>query len=171
MSADYEVYVGPYVECKVTKIQNAIAIAGCVTEGCPRFHVRIIGECQPYCPSCGNQINHFPMVVSNDSVDTSDLLENDGFCNIFVMPMGDTIERVMDTRNIHVYIPNEIKAPGSTFDPRGEFDIRELKPKSMVYEPARWKAQIEDTPAYGTLVAAYGIENIVFKWGVINWVN
>jgi len=170
MGLDYDVYVGPYIECKVTKISDSVPAVGCVNEQCIKFKMQL-AEPGSYCSACGDMVGSFPIVVKRDSVDSSDLLKDDGFCNIFSMPMGDMIERVMDTRDIHVYIPNEIKAPGCTFDPRSDFDIRGLNPKSLVYDPARWKAQVDGTSAYKAMVAAYGVENIKFQWGVINWAN
>ncbi len=172
MSIDYEVYVGPYLECKIKQIPTTLNITSCVNHECSHYRVRLIGEQPPYCPHCGEEIGSYATSVMREEPDNSELYEDEKFCEIFDFLHGDYIERVQNTRNIHVYVPNETRAPGFSFDPRDEIDIREFNPKSLVYDPARWKAQVDGADAYKKLVAMYGgPENVVFKWGVINTAN
>lgn len=169
MSVDYSVYVGPYLECKTKQVPTTLNITSCVNHECPNYRVRLMGEQPPYCPHCGDEIGSYATSVMREEPDNTDLYEDEKFQEIFDFLHGDVADRLQNTRNVHIYVPNEIRAPGFTFDPRGEFDVRELNPKSLVYDPARWKAQVDGTSAFKKLVQMYGgFENVVFKWGVIN---
>jgi len=169
MSVDYEVYVGPYLECKIKQVPATLNITSCVNHECPNYRVRLMGEQPPYCPHCGEAIGSYATHVEREEPDSTNLYEDDKFQEVFGFLRGDGADRLQNTRNVHIYIPNEPRAPGFSFDPRGEFDIRELNPKSLVFDPALWKIQVDGTPAFKKLVEMYGgPENVTFKWGVIN---
>ena len=176
MSVIREVYVGPYLECKAVKVPTTLNVTSCVNHECPAYRCRLIGEQDPYCPKCGEPIGSYSTTVYQHEPDNTRFIDEDtdDYLDIsehFQILAGDIIERVMDDRLIHVYLPNETRAPGLTFDPSDMEDIRELNPKSCVYDAARFKAQVDQTKAYKAIRDLYGPDALTWKWGVINYSN
>lgn len=145
MSVIYSVYVGPYIQCKTTKRPDTII-------------------------QCGEEIE-----VERIEPDCSPLLEDEEFLNVFQPLNGCHVEAVQRDRGIDVWLPNWCDAPGLEFDPRDEFDIRELNPKRLDLDPYRVYAQLDSLPElkpqWRRLRDFYGRENVDFKWGVINTSN
>lgn len=179
MSRDYTVYVvyvGPYLECKVVKVPTTLVATCCVNHECLNFRVNFGGEQDPFCSKCGKEIGSHAGTIYLEEPDNTCFVdtEADDFVDIsehFQMLAGDCIERVMDDRLVHIYLPNEFRAPGLLFDPRDIEDVRELNPKSCVYDADRFKAQVDQTPAYLAIRDLYGPDALSWKWGVINYSN
>jgi len=176
MSRIYVVYVGPYLECKVVKVPTTLNTTCCVNHECPNYRCRLTGEQDPYCSKCGEPIGSHATPIYLEEPDNTCFVdtEADDFVDIsehFQILSGEIIERVMDDRLVHIYLPNETRSPGITFDPRDIEDIRELNPKSLVYEAAKFKAQVDQTPAYLAIRDLYGPDALSWKWGVINYSN
>lgn len=167
MSLDHTVYYGPYVECKVERVEKIVHVPGCTNKECGSYHV--LNAASEFCPQCGSSIGTFEKKTHVENVDYYDWYEGSeepygSIYRNFDSPNGDHIENEMSKMGIHVWMPILPDRLGY-FDPQSEVDIREidLQKELKLLEYFQGEGNTVDF-----LRQAYGKENVTVKWGVLN---
>ena len=75
------------------------------------------------------------------------------------------MDRLEDTRGVHFWIDNQDQSLGFSFDPRCEYDVRDMSPQTVLDQIQRFRKCVKP------LEEVYGAGNVKVKWGVINTAN
>lgn len=162
MSIDYEVYVGPYVECKTKTAKITVRNRGCTNPECVNFERPTVHD---FCPACGQQISMFEMEVEGETPDVDPLMEDDQFCAFLLPICNEGADSISRDRSVQIFTPNQVEAPGYLFDPKTDMDFREMEPETIQAE----KTYVEGMEQMARLRDFYGDENVEVKWGILNW--
>ena len=166
MSVDYQVYCGPYVECKPQTVLGKTSRRACTNENCTRYGISTVDT---YCPKCGGKIGN----CSKDTVtDVQDQDEIDNDLSVLIPLINEVIEGMTKS---HLYVvpicydaeKENVRKDIGEFDARTEFEIREINGEIIAAEISF----VKDLPDMETLQKAYGVDNVVVKWGVLNYLS
>lgn len=166
MSVDCQVYCGPYVECKPQVITGRTQKRGCINEHCTRYGVSTIDT---YCPKCGTKIGNCSKETTTN-VQDQDTIDND--LSVLIPLINEVIEGMT---KLHIYVvpscydaeKENVRKHIGEFDTRTEFAMREINGEIVAAE-TNFVKELADLE---TLQKAYGADNVVVKWGVLNYLS
>jgi hypothetical protein len=174
MSIDYHVYAGPYVACKVCKVQGTHKVLTCTTPGCrntppPGSRYGNLAASARFCPLCGAAT-----LLRADPIQVDDVNRNDvevvlkGKLRVL---RGFGADDDCEQRGIHVYLSNQCEnGPRQwSFCPEEETVFQPVSAADVLAELEHFafafKAEIAE------LRRLYGTANVTILWGVISWAN
>lgn len=158
MGIDYNVYMGPYIECVPTK--------GARTEeyyGCPKCQGRT-GDGN-FCHSCGTRMGMLTKQVVSNLVNNGDRITAFESAGLDI----DSLSEIYADQPNEWFTGNSRKAPGRGIDPKHEFGLvldEEIDAASEKQRLSEMYAQHIEV-----LKSLYGEDKVAVKWGVISYTS
>lgn len=162
MSIDHTVHVGPFVECLNGNANKEKTRRSCTNPLCPNHENEYWNEKTKFCDLCGQPIDKVKYEAAGRKVD-ADMLLADEQLSPMVHPRNKDIDLWFGNR----HRANKDSVRSFSFDPErdGEQYV-EVTPEMMAAETTEFIDQYRD--AISKLRAAYGLENVTIKWGVVH---
>jgi|HubBroStandDraft_4_1064222.scaffolds.fasta_scaffold00029_76 hypothetical protein len=162
MSSHASLYIGPFVECKVTRTTVERTLDKiCVNDVCPRFE-RHTYDNNKFCAECGHPVGHRKIQEEGDSVDRYDM----------TVKLREKLASVAVSTGMHHYVPN-VYVKGMERQMRLHPEEREfahvLDPGTFIDECHAFTKQF--CACMDMLEQAYGKENVRVRWGIINTIG
>ncbi len=168
MGVDYSTFLGPYVECKVsqttTKKRTPLMRRTCPNPECGQY-LRVFAEKNKFCPACGNKVAEVTVDKPADSVNPHELQQQ--IDERLVFPPNGALSDYMKKNGTHLWLPNQ-----KFSDRKCHYDHKEETVEEIALE--RIMNDFEDFHGVfqndlNVLAEAYGQDNILIKWGLINY--
>jgi hypothetical protein len=162
MSIDYTVYIGPYVQCKVSKEKVNHEVRVCPNQSCEQSKLNFPPNVS-FCPSCGSKVKSKTISKEHDSQHPYDIARefNEDLNNHYFEEPG-----------YHYFFQNSnIKWKGRKlqFDPEDEEFIQDFAEVSRELEIHTFSQVFKE--AIDILIKHYGAGNVAIKWGIANIIN
>jgi len=165
MSLDYTTYLGPYLQCKVSKTDSMTTRRTCTNSACPNQNGHMNSK---FCYECGSPIGDVGFIVKANKVDSGDIRE--AIHNDMCPPGGEYFYKLSRDQGIDIWIGNLYRTKNSrpfSFD-REESQLIPIGAGVMKGEidefVAQYAKQIE------VIEKAYGKDNVELKWGLIHYI-
>jgi hypothetical protein len=163
MSVDYTVHVGPFVECVNGRITKEMTRLGCTNTACKNYSQKYWDASKKFCDKCGIPIGEIKYQDEVRRVNADPMLVDEWLYPSCTHPENDDIDLWFGNK----HRPNKDNVREFSFSPKYDGNkYIEITLDLMSAEITEFIDQYRD--AISKLRAAYGLENVTIKWGVIS---
>lgn len=169
MGIDYTTtYVGPYVECKIEKVDKPRTFRSCTNAKCSNYGGERFSVSTKHCEQCGTKIDNITITSKANKVNSHNVSQE--IQEVLTQPLGDSFYYWSQKTGIDLWIANRHRLNKDlrsfSFDPQEE-DVQyaEITIELMTTEISEFIDQYRD--AISVLRKQYGLENVTIKWGLI----
>lgn len=166
MGSDYTTYLGPYLECKITKVAGKEVRRTCTNKKCKNRKFGAMNS--KFCHDCGFPVGDvdFPLKINN--VKIWELVEK--IDSEMITPSGDYFYQFAEKQGIHVWYgskkrPHADSRPFS-FDPTEDVQLIPLEIVEVNEEIDEFLRQY--ATSIEIIKEAYGAINVECKWGLVS---
>lgn len=161
MSITYSTYVGPYVRCVITLVEQKSLYLGCANPACEYHRKRLTTK---FCQACGKLIESLTLVEIVPSVDQWDVSEE--LDQKLSSPTGDEYDNWMRANLTQLWLPNW-RTPwrDGRLEEREDFALVPIATEQIANEVRAFQEFFATELA--ALVVQYGAGHVRMEWGVI----
>jgi hypothetical protein len=173
MSINHTVYIGPYVLCHDTLVDQPEDFRTCMNKTCRNHNHK--ANSPPFCPECGHKIQGITQIQKTKKVNTSIIYEN----------LNEVLSPVENFEDDNCYwVCNKQNPTCYSYDPCccGELSLTYAEEYGFRIEggshpgilspddglelfKSMYKAELD------VLIAFYGEANVEVFWGILNWAS
>lgn len=161
MSVDYTVHVGPFVECVNGKAIKEKIRRACTNVVCKNHSSEYVNS--KFCEECGSPVGGVKYQDGVRRVDADPMLVDEWLYPSCAHPENNDIDLWFGNK----HRPNKDNVREFSFSPKYDGNkYIEITPELIAAEITEFIDQYRD--AISKLRAAYGLENVTIKWGVVS---
>lgn len=165
MSVSYSTYVGPIVQCSVSKTMDARDIIGCGNGDCNEFKKEVFESKKKFCSECGGGLEKITIEFEVDTVNSSDVFKNDAM----TLRTEECLMMYKELPCLHIWTPNRgDKRGGKTYSSH-EAMMLNIKEIPVADETSAFEEDYAEELAF--IREQYGNDNVSVYYGMIHYGN